>query len=324
MFFSFIRTIKMKIELHARRSGFTLVELLVVIAIIGILIAMLLPAVQSVRESARRINCQNSLRQIGLAIANYESSFSVYPAGRIGCDDIGEQMSVNQCSNVLTPEEKNGASGFVAILPQLEQTNLHDALSVEDGGLWNRDVDDLYWWNNNAEKREGILVQPAVYWCPSEAGNKTSDAYQPVEAATSSYAFSNGALGPDNLVHTTKYKNNGAFLYVTQRTHAHIQDGHSNTFFVGEVVRPDVWESSNVWTYAIANADSLRTTTNPLNTRPGDGITIELRNGAFGSSHPGGGNFVYGDGHVEFVDDSIELNIYRALSTIAEGETAGL
>ncbi len=313
----------MKTQQCSRHYAFTLVELLVVITIIGILVGMLLPAVQTVRESARRTTCLNNLRQIGLAIANYESSFEVFPPGRIGCDDIGESMAViSQCSGELTPEDKNGAGGFISILPQLEQSNLFNLLSVDDGGLWNRDVDDLGWWMYSEQKREGILVQPPVYWCPSETGERISEAYLPVKAATSSYAFSNGSLGPDHLVHTTKYKNNGAFVYVTPRSHASIRDGHSNTFFVGEVLRPDLWESSNVWTYAIANADTLRTTTNPLNTRPGAGITIDLRNGAFGSSHPGGGNFIYGDSHVEFVSDSIDLDLYRSLSTIAEGEVA--
>ncbi len=303
-----------------RNSGFTLVELLVVIAIIGILIGMLLPAVQTVREAARRVSCQNNLRQIGLAIYNYESSHLKYPPGRIGCDDIGSQMSVSQCSNGLSPEEKNGASGFVSILPQLEQGNLATALSVRDGGLWNRDVDDLDWWMNSPRKREGVQVHLPVYWCPSEAGSQQSEVYRPIIAATSSYAFCNGSLGPDNLVHVTKYKNNGAFVYKSERTVSDIRDGQSNTFLVGEVVRPDLNESSNVWSYAIANADCLRTTTNPLNTRPGAGIVVELRNGAFGSSHPGGGLFLYGDGHVDFVSDSIELETYRSLSTIDNGE----
>ena len=142
-----------------------------------------------------------------------------------------------------------------------------------------------------------------------------------IRDSTSSYAFSSGSLGPDNLVHVTKYTNDGAFLYRTQRKHSSIRDGHSNTFFVGEVLRPDVWESSNVWTYAIANADSLRTTTNPLNTLPGAGITVDRRNGAFGSSHTGGANFVFGDGHVAFFSDSIGINVYRSLSTIDGGES---
>lgn len=305
-----------------RKSGFTLVELLVVIAIIGILIGMLLPAVQSVREAARRINCQNNLRQLGVALLNYESSFMMLPPGRVGCDDIGETMQVSQCRSGLTSEQKNGASGFVSILPQLEQSNLSNALQVENGGLWNRDVDDLTWWKDSSQKREGIRVQLPVLWCTSESGSRESDVYSPVIAATSSYAFNNGSLGPDNAVHTTKYKNDGAFIYHSEISLKDIDDGLSNTFLVGEVVRPDTNESSNVWSYAIANGDCLRTTTNPLNTLPGDGIVVELRNGAFGSSHPGGGSFVYGDGHVAFVNDSITLSAYRAFSTIDGGEVS--
>lgn len=304
-----------------RKIGFTLIELLVVIAIIGTLIAMLLPAVQSVRQAARQTNCQNNLRQIGIAILNYESARQEYPAGRIGCDDIGQQMSVSSdCSMQLTSAEKTGASGFVSILPNLEQTNLYSTLGVQDGGLWNRDVDDLDWWRSSIRKRQAILTHLPVYWCPSAAGDQVSDVYHPVIAATSSYAFCSGSLGPDNLVHVTKYKSDGAFHYRDRRSHADILDGHSNTFFVGEVVAPETYESSNVWTYAIANADCLRTTTNRLNTTPGDGITVELRNGAFASSHAGGGLFLYGDGHVEFINDQIDLATYRALSTINGSE----
>lgn len=308
--------------MKVRKTGFTLVELLVVIAIIGILIGMLLPAVQSVREAARRVTCQNNFRQIGIAIANYESSHQRYPAGRIGCDDIGHQMSVSQCLGDLSSEERNGASGFVSILPQLEQSMLSQAIGINNGGLWNRDVDDLDWWRNHSMKREAIRVHLPVFWCPSETGEMSSDVYHPVISATSTYAFCNGSLGPDNLVHVTKYKNDGAFVYKSQRAHSDIKDGHSNTFFAGEVVRPDLHESSNVWSYAIANADCLRTTTNRLNTQPGDGIVVELRNGAFASSHPGGANFVYGDGHVEFINDEIDLKAYRALSSISGGEVS--
>lgn len=303
-----------------RKSGFTLVELLVVIAIIGILIGMLLPAVQSVREAARRIQCQNNLRQVGVALLNYESSFMMLPPGRVGCDDIGEQMQVSQCRSGLTSEQKNGASGFVSILPQLEQSNLRDALKVENGGLWNRDVDDLMWWQNYPQKREGVRVQLPVLWCSSESGNRESDVYSPIIAATSSYALNSGSLGPDHPVHTTKYKNDGAFIYHSQISLKDIDDGLSNTFLVGEVIRPDTNESSNVWSYAIANGDCLRTTTNPLNTVPGAGIVVELRNGAFGSSHPNGGSFVYGDGHVAFVDDTVTLPVYRSFSTIDGSE----
>ncbi len=299
-----------------RYRGFTLVELLVVISIIGILVSMLLPAVQQVRESSRRVSCQNNLRQLGHAISNYESGRQMLPAGRIGCDDIGEQMSVPFCPAGLTSEEKNGASGFIPLLPYLEQGALERQLAVNNGGLWNRDVDDLRWWQECPEKREGILVELAAFWCPSETGERISEIYQPVLAATSSYAFSSGSLGPSVTVHVTKYKNDGAFVYKVPKTLSEITDGLSNTFFVGEVVRPDLWESSNTWSYAIANADSLRTTDNPLNTQPGAGVVVERRNGAFGSSHPDGGSFLYGDGHVQFVSDSAKAEVYKGFSTI--------
>ena len=301
------------------RSGFTLIELLVVIAIVGILIGMLLPGVQAVREAVRRTSCQNNLRQIGLAIANYESAFQHFPAGRIGCDDIGQQMSVSPCAGDLTPEEKNGASGFVSILPQLEQNNLYNDLGVKKRGLWNRDVDDLDWWMNSPTKRDGVQATLSVFNCPSTSHSRSSDTYLPIKAATSNYAFCNGSLGPDNLVHVTKYTNNGAFVYRTPRTIPEVRDGMSNTYFAGEVLRPDVWESSNVWTYALANADCLRTTTNPINTAPGSGIVIERRNGAFGSTHPGGGLFLFGDCHVQFVGETIDYETYRDLSSINAG-----
>ena len=300
------------------KNGFTLVELLVVIAIIGILVAMLLPAAQAVREASRRVSCQNNLRQVGIAIANYESAITDYPAGRVGCDETGQVMDIEICARALTPESNNGASGFVQMLPQLEQSNLADDLALQDGGLWNRDVDDLAWLEIPS-KREGILQHLSVLWCPSTpATSQVSEVYDPIVAATSTYAFNNGSLGPDNLAQVTKYSNTGPFLYTATRKNADIRDGLSQTFFVGEVRSPEIWPSSNVWTYAIANSDSLRTTTNPLNTLPGSGIVVERRNGAFGSLHPGGANFVYGDGHVSFINDRIDIQAYRDMSTIGQ------
>jgi len=116
--------------------------------------------------------------------------------------------------------------------------------------------------------------------------------------------------------------NDGAFVYKNTRELSDIRDGTSNTYAVGEVVRPDVCESSNIWSYALANADSLRTTESPLNTPPGEGDVVGLRNGAFASNHPQIGLFVHLDGHVIAVDDGIEMQVYRDASTIAGGEVA--
>lgn len=302
------------------KNGFTLVELLVVISIIGILTGLLLPAVQAVRASARRTSCLNNMRQVGIAIANYESSFNRIPPGRIGCDDTGDEMPISECPPGLSPEQKNGASGFISILPHLDLKNLSDELAVNDGGLWNRDVDDLGWWSIPG-KRAAVMKHLPIYWCPSEVGSKINAAYYPVKSGSSCYAFCNGTLGPESSEYLVKYRNNGAFGYRTAKAYKDFRDGLSSTFLIGEVTRPDSWESSNVWSYALANADCLRSTSNPLNTLPGKGVVLELRNGAFGSSHRGGSQFVFADGHVDFITESISTDLYQSLSTIAGGET---
>ena len=307
---------------HFPSKGFTLVELLVVIAIIGILIGLLLPAVQSVREAARRTSCQNNLRQIGLAILNYESAFQNLPPGRIGCDDVAETMSIPGCPPNPTSQERNGASGFISILPQLELENLNNQIDVPNGGLWNRDVDDKESWYFIDDKKFGVREELSVYWCPSQIGERQSTVYVGFEAATGSYAFCSGTFGPNSTELENKYMNDGAFVYKNTRQLGDIRDGTSNTYAVGEVVRPDVCESSNIWSYSIANADCLRTTENPLNTPPGGGNVVDLRNGAFASNHPQIGLFVHLDGHVAPVDDGIELQVYRNASTIAGGESA--
>jgi prepilin-type processing-associated H-X9-DG protein len=137
-----------------------------------------------------------------------------------------------------------------------------------------------------------------------------------VTAATASYALVQGSQGPDSPVHITKFENDGMFLYVVPRKAAQIVDGLSYTMMVGEVVLADTWESSNTWSYARVNADCLRSTRNPLNTRPGSGIVRERQNGAFGSQHLGGANFCFADGHIEFASDTIEGDVYKAQATI--------
>ena len=301
------------------RRAFSLVELLAVIAIIGVLVALLLPAVQAAREAARRTSCLSRQKEVGLAILSYEMRKGEYPAGRIGCDDTGDNMNISVCPPGLAPEEKTGASGFVEILPELEQQALFDQIAVYEGGLWNRNVDDLGWYSDRGKCR-GVKDRLEILVCPSDTSAAISEVYVPVKAATSSYAFVQGSLGPDVASHLAKYENNGLFLYVRRRRADQVSDGLSQTFMIGEVVSSDTWESSNTWSYALVHADCLRTTENPLNTRPGAGITVERQNGAFASYHPGGAIFSYGDGHAEFIEDGIEFKAYQALSTISLGE----
>ena len=306
-----------------RRSGFTLVELLVVIAIVGVLVAILLPATQSVREAARLVQCSNRQRQTALAIALYESSNSQLPAGRMGCSsELGADppWPSDPCRRLTIPNRLCGASGLVAVLPFLEQESLFRILDSREGGLWLDDLNDLTWIESaTAAKVEELRTRPSVFVCPSSSSAEISEAYAAVaDAATGNIAFCNGTRGPDSDSNLVKYGNDGAFVYARNRTISSITGGMSNTIFLGEVDNAETWESSNTWTYGRIHADCLRTTRNPLNTAPGEGLYLRMRrNGAFSSAHPGGANFAYGDGHVAFVTDDIDLEIYRRSSSIS-------
>jgi len=302
-----------------KNHGFTLVELLVSVAVIGVLVGLLLPAVHSAREASRRVHCLNNQKQLGLAMLTYESALERFPAGRTGCDDTGNLMPHPICRPDLAPEEKHAASGFVTILPHLELQPLFDSLDVAHGGLWNRNVDDLGWYED-PDKCQWIKARPSVFVCPSDLAEPISDVYFPVRAATTSYALVQGSLGPDSPAEVTKFKNDGMFLYVVSRKAKQIRDGLSHTMMIGEVVLADSWESSNTWSYALANADCLRSTRNPLNSQPGAGIVLERQNGAFGSHHSGGAFFCFVDGRVEFVDGDIDFSVYQSQSTIDGAE----
>ncbi len=299
--------------------GFTLIELLVSLAVIALLVALLLPAIQAAREASRRMACANNLKQLALAIGLYEGVNRTLPAGRVGCDDTGDKITLRECPAGLSPDKKNAASAFVTLLPELEEQPLCDALAVANGGLWNRNMNDLGWYSIEG-KRRGVAERPAVFVCPSDIAAPLSEVYLPVIAATGSYALAQGSLPPGTPSEVIKFRNTGPFLYVTRRKMQQLTDGASQTMLLGEVTLADVWESSNTWTYALSTADCLRSTANPLNTPPGAGVIFTAynrQNGAFGSHHPGGGQFAFADGHVEFLSDSIDSTMYQALSTIA-------
>lgn len=328
--------------MRKNRRGFTLVELLVVIAIIGVLIGLLLPAVQAARESARRMSCTNNLKQIGLALHNYESTLKTFPPARNSCDGAGGDPC--PCK-LLRDDQLQGASAFVQLLPYMEDTNLMALANLANrGGLWNDsgNAPANYGWMD-APRLQLIATRPPFLVCPSNQsepyledpawfiGKDTQ-----TQVATGTYAFSFGTRGPSTgLGSATKCGNNGMFVYVFGRTPQEITDGLSNTFATGEVVDAHLARmgsnpkanGGNSWTYADRYEHSLRSTENSLNTPAGKGSTLNGSynpgvNGAFGSDHPGGGNFLFADGHVTFIFDSIDLAVYRGYSTYNGGEVS--
>jgi prepilin-type N-terminal cleavage/methylation domain-containing protein/prepilin-type processing-associated H-X9-DG protein len=312
--------------IHRPKCAFTLIELLVVITIIGILIALLLPAVQAAREAARCSQCMNNLKQIALALANFESANGYYPAARKGCDG----MQSGPCLAVPNNMGFSGISALVQILPQLSQQPLFDLLHAADLPVWampDSPVSSATWLT--ADVQQALGQRPAVFACATDAMSATlgvpnhySSSFWNVtcKIARTSYGLSAGTLGPPNT-YELDYANTGVFFYVKQVRASDIRDGLSNTFFVGEA--NDINPGWTVWTFG-ARLLTMRTTANPLNTAPGQGLTNDegdgQSNGAFGSCHPGGANFVFGDGHIVFLSNSIDFTTYQNMSTRAGAE----
>jgi prepilin-type N-terminal cleavage/methylation domain-containing protein/prepilin-type processing-associated H-X9-DG protein len=284
------------------RRGFTLIELLVVIAVIAVLIALLLPAVQKVREAANRIQCVNNLKQLGLACHNYEGSHRVFPPAAT--------HAPSTYGHAWTP----------FLLPQLEQDN----------------IARLYRWD---VRWDDPLNQPAVrpninsLICPSAPGGRSN-----VEAGQSyglcdyspifevdAIVVSAGLLAPWNGLR------DGAMVYERGTRLADISDGLSTTILLAEIAgRPQVWQLGRHTgsSTAVAGWASHNVIT-PINL---DGMTadataipgpcaINCSNAhEVYSFHPGGALCAFADGHVSFLRASLPLTALAALVTRAGGE----
>lgn len=296
------------------RSAFTLVELLVVIAIIGVLVALLLPAVQAAREAARRAQCQNNMRQVALALINHHDVLGVFPEAADG--------------------HKENRPGYLArLLPYIEGGNIESQIDYDK--LFNRDVNQP-------------IAQLAftIFQCPSLDDEELVDLYwrriDGIDYETSSYAAIAGSgrkLAPDQNGDPLSPTNNcgrpggdGIIFANSKVNMKKITDGTSNTFAIGERnyelrawMRGPVTGgacTSNTKTLRhpiVNNIDSYGDWYVADNSGRQSG-TIGFSNLPFGSNHPGGSHFVKADGSVSFFEEEANQFLLMNLSTIAGGE----
>jgi prepilin-type N-terminal cleavage/methylation domain-containing protein len=285
-----------------RVRGFTLVELLVVIAIIGILVALLLPAVQAAREAARRMQCSNNLKQIGVAIHNYHDSFKTFPP-----------------SCIETHTRQRWGWGTL-ILPYIEQEPLHEELAPQRRGP--RAYDNPAITGGEYHAADGMQAKIDVYLCPSDAGAAQAG-MNLVGSWTGQRA--NGSkpsrrLGKNNYVMSESVGNHSRREHGAHRI-AEIQDGTSNTILVAE--RDGTRRVSAIWPCMVKSTSSVGfRVINPPNApcvnnngeprRSGAGVTGMFGyNGPccrynVGSAHPGGMQLVLCDGAVRFISETID------------------
>lgn len=323
-------------------------ELLVVIAIIGVLIALLLPAVQQAREAARRMHCSNNLKQLGLALHNYVDTYGKLPAS---------SRNYGGCVGTPVDGEIKNANGIVALLPFMEQQNLYDqfnhkeAYSVSTNTAYQRasgtTVGDPV-TNGNAALASTVVE---ALLCPSDnnpaVGRLAGSAYGPggsYQGAATNYDFivnCSVEFGTCN-----GYKSSSAkrmFGADVNTSFADVIDGLSNTFMMGETTKYHVNGAAFAWSYRAWVMTGIDTYYNNgiyggINVWHQPAVHPTWQSPPFvpirgrarswwvpaASLHPGGAHFVMGDGSVHFVAETIDKTSLYRLTVMADGEVVAL
>lgn len=287
--------------------GFTLIELLVVIAIIAVLIALLLPAVQQAREAARRTQCRNNLKQIGLALHNYHDISNSLPPGWVGI--------TNGVSDIYG---MNGWGWASRILPQIDQGPLYNQLN------FNLKME-------SPTNETARLTALTAFRCPSDVAPGTTWTIQDgggvdlVKLPVGNYVGVFGTSDIDDCVGVpnSPCMGEGAFFQNSRVQFRDFTDGLSNSIIVGEhkTRRDSGFNWTSTWAGVVANGDDaivrILGTCDHTPNSPANHIDD------FSSYHVGGAHFVLGDGSVRFINTNIDLGVYQHLATRAAGDIVG-
>lgn len=338
-----------------RRQAFTLVELLVVIAIIGILVGLLLPAVQAAREAARRMQCSNNVKQMGLALLNYESAYKRFPLAAMSHP---ERNCAGGPDCGSSPFDDDGFGWQAAILPFIEQTNLYNQLQtivlpngtrMPYGTYGALEIyADAAGRGNPIPGGESVI---SAYICPSSAmptvcpniwavpgspgGGGLIDRDQAVGYGTSSYKAAGGSCNGDfGVMHKHNESQGGG------RKISDIIDGTSNTVIVCEssyavsqnpgftgATNPGETEDWPIWLGAPGTDESIRVngrTSAPINARTSPArMWWAISNDSAFSYHVGGATFGFVDGSVHFLSENIDMQTYCDLHDMRDGQVLG-
>ena len=281
-----------------KKNGFTLIELLVVIAIIALLMGLLLPAINSVREAARRLSCQNNLKQIGIAMNAHHTNYKKFPWG--GYMHPGVYVNGKKVDGT----NARGFAWSVYLLPYMEQSSLYNQI----------DFNTMYSMGVNDELAQTRLP---VYVCPSAPDGEPRQATVRVASGSSltvkkaTYGLTHyGGVNGERIPwegRTAPLGNNppnGAMLYEKQLSERDIRDGMTNTLIVGE----DSHCADGQWISSMNVFDQS------------GGVNAYADDNEIGSDHTGGANVVFCDGHVDFLPNNMSLETLAAICTRAGGE----